>query len=353
MMTKRPRRSVNPSIAFRRATTMKTPHRATPVVRFSHTMRLAVLCGAACWASGGASPLSAAAPVTALAFAPDGRSLVVGSQQGLSVVRWPQLDQPRKLSTQAADIHDLKFSPRGDVLAAAGGAAGEAGTLETYSWPEGKRLAHRAERDDVIYAVAWSPDGKLIASAGFDRTVVILEAATLKPARTLEGHSRGVMAVCFIGDGGTLVTAGIDQSLRVWNVSDGSLIRVLEHHTRPVHDLAPRPGQDAAAPPMVASVSDDRTLRLWQPTIGRLVRFKRLPSPPLAVRWTGDGQRAVVSCADGRVRVIDPDTVQVVADLPGINGWAYSLAIQPGNAREAVVGGAGGTLKRIQLPDQR
>jgi WD40 repeat protein len=110
-----------------------------------------------------------------------------------------------------------------------------------------------------------------------------------------------------------------------------------------------RPSKDKDAPPMVVTVSEDRSVRLWQPTIGRMVRFVRLnKAVPLAVRWTPDGTRIVISCSDGHVRVIDPDTAAVVQDLPAITGWAYSLDVHP-NGREAVVGGADGAVRRVPL----
>jgi WD40 repeat protein len=101
---------------------------------------------------------------------------------------------------------------------------------------------------------------------------------------------------------------------------------------------------------MLASVSDDRTVRFWQPTIGRMVRFVRLEGAvPLAVAWMPAGEAIVASCTDGRVRLVDPDTVNVLHDLPAIEGWAYSIAVHP-QGREVVVGGEEGQLRRVVLP---
>lgn len=106
-----------------------------------------------------------------------------------------------------------------------------------------------------------------------------------------------------------------------------------------------RPGEGL---PMVASISEDRTVRLWQPTIGRMVRFARLESAPLAVTWIPDGSRLVVACEDGKVRIIDPDTVTVERVIPAISGWAYTLAVHPDGTR-AIVGGRGGQMKQISI----
>ena len=82
---------------------------------------------------------------------------------------------------------------------------------------------------------------------------------------------------------------------------------------------------------MVASISEDRTVRFWQPTIGRMVRFAKLESKPLDIVWLSDGRHVAVSCEDGHVRLIDPATVQVAADIPVFSSWAYCIAFPTNN----------------------
>lgn len=313
----------------------------------------AVYRGIACglvliWASRleGAEP-----PVTALAFAPGGQSLVVGSSKGIEVRSWPDLAPQRRLPTQLRQVHDLAFSPDGKVLAAVGGKPAESGEIERFSWPEGQLVAHDAPHDDLIHAVAWRDDGLAFATASADGLVLIHASAGGDPT-PLEGHSRGVLAVAFVEK--AVVTAGLDQSVRVWEPDTGGLIRALNNHTGPVVGLAVRPGQAKGAPPMVASIGLDRTARLWQPTIGRLVRLARLESPPLAVAWGARGDMLAVSCADGKVRLIDPETVKTTRVLPAMTGWAHSLAIAPGeNGNALAVGGEDGRVVRINNQQSR
>ncbi|HEY8504084.1 MAG TPA: WD40 repeat domain-containing protein [Gemmataceae bacterium] len=293
-----------------------------------------------------AADAAAAPPVTAVEFAPGGRSVVVGSQSGIEVRSWPGLRPLRRIETALAHTHDLAFSPDGTRLAASGGSPGESGVVEIFDWPGGKSLRRLRGHEDVAFAVAWDPGSGSLATAGLDRIVLLWDPDSGKVVRRFEGHSRGVTAVSFLPGGTDLLSAGIDQSLRVWDLRNGGLRRSLDNHTLPVHDLAVRPGGDG--PPMVASVAEDRTVRFWQPTIGRLVRFARLESAPLAADWLPDGSRAAVACADGRVRLIDPDTATVTGDFPALDGWAYSLAVHPSGAA-AVVGGGDGRVKRVPL----
>jgi WD40 repeat protein len=287
-------------------------------------------------------------PVTALTFSPDGMAVVAGSQAGVIVFSWPQLQKSRTLSAPGPHVHDLEFSPDGTMLAIAGGAPAESGGLELLSWPEGRQLKRNASHDDVVHAVAWSSDSALIATAAHDHTVQVYDSRDGTVIRRFEGHSAGVRAIAFLPGNRQLVSAGIDQSLRIWDAEDGRCVRALGNHTQPIHDIALRPAR-AGSLPMLVSVSDDRSVRLWQPTIGRMMRFVRLQhAVPLAVAWTPDGQSIVASCADGRIRIVDPDTVEILDDLPGIEGRANSIAVHPrGDA--LVVGGGDGQLQRVAL----
>ncbi|MBC8289063.1 MAG: WD40 repeat domain-containing protein, partial [Planctomycetes bacterium] len=234
-------------------------------------------------------------------------------------------------------------------LAVAGGAPAEEGIVEVYSWPEGKRLAEFQGHDDSVSGVAWI-DNDSLAAASLDHHVSVWDLDQEKPRLKLKGHSRGVTTVAVVrhNEKSMLVSAGLDQNLRVWDLQTGRQLRSLKNHTREVHQLAVRPSAEGL--PMVASVSQDHTVRLWQPTIGRMVRFARLTSPPLAVAWLSDGSLVAVASADGAVRLVDPDTAKVVRELPALDGWAYSLAAHPKDGSLAV-GGRNGVLKRIVIKE--
>ncbi|MGY8771217.1 MAG: WD40 repeat domain-containing protein [Pirellulales bacterium] len=291
------------------------------------------------------SARSAEPPVTALAFAPDGNSVIACSQSGLQVYSWPELDQQKQLKVSAINLHDIAFSPSGDRLAVGGGSPAEDGSVEILSWPSGKSLQVLRNHSDSVTSVAWRDDSSL-ASASLDSTVNIWDLKTEKPILTLSGHSRGVSSICFLPDQNTLVTTGIDQSLRVWNSDSAEQIHGLIIHTQPVHDLATRPVSEGLS--MVASASADRTVRLWQPTIGRMVRFAKLKSIPLNVAWLANGSKVAACCTNGHVYVIDPDTVEVTHDIPVVDGWAYSMGVHPTDGTLAV-GGSDGQLRRIKI----
>jgi WD40 repeat protein len=287
-----------------------------------------------------AAPAYAAAPITAAALSPDGKQVVLGSQDGIEIRSWPELVVAGKLATELDHVHDLKFSPDGETLLVAGGSPAEEGCVEVLSWPTGKLARRVTGHDDVVYRVAWSQDGKQWATAGGDGVCQVFAAEDAKRLARYEGHSRPVLSIAYLPDGKTIASVGVDQSLRLWNSASGEHVRTLDNHVGAVNGVAVRPaGSDS--PAIVATISEDKTVRLWQPSIGRLMRFARLASVPRAVAWSPNGDRLLVGCNDGRVRVLHPDSVEVVETLDGLEGRIYELVIDPASNRILIGGEAG------------
>ena len=181
-----------------------------------------------------------------------------------------------------------------------------------------------------------------------DKQVRLFELKTGSEIRSAEGHSRAVTSLVVLAGGQQLVTAGLDNSLRLWRHSPTAEVEtVMDNHRDGVLDLALRPGPQLR--PMVLSVSADRTVRFWQPTIGRMMRFATLPVRPLAAAWIHDGQFVAVVSSDGQLRVIDPESVQIIRQQQAIDGWAYCLAVLA-DSKQVVVGGERGQLKLLSIP---
>ncbi|MEM6470687.1 MAG: WD40 repeat domain-containing protein [Planctomycetota bacterium] len=282
-------------------------------------------------------------PITALAFAPGGESIVAVSQDGVQVFSWPALTRKRTIEISTPNLHCLAFSPDGKHVAVGGGRPSEEGVVEVLSWPAGQLVATLDDHQDSIRSVGWVDESRLMTTS-IDHEIKRWNLENKTEVRTFRGHSRGVYASCLLKDGTTFVSAGADQSLRVWDLDSAKLLHSLNQHTGPVHDLAVRPTKEGL--PMVASASGDRTIRFWQPTIGRMVRFTRLKSEPLDITWTTDGSLVLAACVDGRTRVIDAETVEVIKTIQAIGGWAYAIAVSPGGDGLAV-GGANGQIRRL------
>ncbi len=118
--------------------------------------RLFARCLGLVWVGLACSTFSTAAPapITTVAFSPDGKAVVTGSQAGVRVYSWPDLQPTHSLPTRLVNIHDLKFSPDGKHLAVGGGEPAESGAVEILAWPSGESQTLLEGHTDSVLGVA-------------------------------------------------------------------------------------------------------------------------------------------------------------------------------------------------------
>jgi WD40 repeat protein len=285
-------------------------------------------------------------PITALAFSPNGDRLIAGSQAGLSIRDGASGDVVSSHPVQMDNLHCVKFSPDGTTLAIAGGDPADTGAVELLQWPSLQRKQKLLIHNDVIYDVDFSADGSHWVAASGDDVCSVYKVGADEPVARFSKHSRGVMGAVYLPDGETIVSGSRDETLRVWQAATGENLRTLHNHSRDVLALALK--RTAVGLPMIASASADLTVRFWQPTIGRMVRFARLPSTPLAIAWCA-GDKLIAGCQDGAARLIDSQTVQVERTIPLSDSWLYAVAVDPINDRRVFLGTDDGRVLDLSL----
>lgn len=243
------------------------------------------------------------APVTALAWAPDKQEVIVGSTSGLQVYQYPAMSVLRQLSTCCSWVHALAFSRDETRLWVGGGVPGTEGMIEQFEWPSGKRVYERKIYEDVVYALTVTEEGdEFIAATDVDIGVGQVKSDALS---WLKGHSQRVLSLGYLAQEDCLVSGSSDQTLRVWDLSERKSLRVLQQPTGAIHAIAVKPRQSDSEKVQIATAGEDRTIRFWQPTIGRMLKYAKVESTPLCLAWDASGEQIYVGCEDGYVRTLE------------------------------------------------
>src|SRR5438270_138555 len=126
--------------------------------------------------------------------------------------------------------------------------------------PSGFKLRHTLRgHSDRIGRIAWSPDGRVLASGSDDETIRLWDMQTGQLLRSLEGHSNMVTCVAWSPNGRVLVSCSYDNAIRLWDGQTGQPLRTLEGHTGPINSLSF--SWDSR---LLASKSQDETVRIWR-----------------------------------------------------------------------------------------
>ncbi len=219
------------------------------------------------------------------------------------------------LAGASSAVLGVVFSHDGRTVSA--GTTG--GSVRRWAVPTGRMIGSAAQRQGTLVAVAFSPDGHLMASATYT-AVQLWDARTGQPAGTaIRGHTNVIAGLAFSGDGRTLATAGFDQTVRLWDTAtQRPLGAPLVGHNGGVLDVAFSPdGQ------MLASVGTDGRAVLWTVPRGHDHDVVSSASTP-------DGAVVATARADGSVRLWSGRTsLQLGRPLTAHRGAVNGLALGP------------------------
>jgi len=272
-------------------------------------------------------------PITAIAVSPDGVNLAIARYGDVQIVAGSNHLPITTIETQPGKVNSLRFSRDGKTLLVASGVTGLCGHAGTYDIASGKLLMTIEGHADVIQVAIFSPDEKQIATASYDREIMLWDASTGKLKQHFSGHNGAIYSLAFSPDGQVLVSGCADETLKVWDVDSGKRLDTMSQPTGEVFSVAIT--KDGAF--AIAGSSDNR-LRVWRlvsrdtAQINPLVATRFVDESPLThLAITHDGSRLVVVSEAGNVKVLRTSDWNQIAVLNPLDETASDITISDDN----------------------